>query len=112
MRESEIIDPLCGPLPALLHGKIPKRGLPTRPLQRQWFRNIDVPAMADHQEFPMCPLDLRDGAAEIIRQNDVAVDVANAGWRAIAWAFANTECTRIVPNSLHSTSRSCRTPSS
>jgi len=76
-REGEVVYPIRRTPLAGAGGEVAELGLPGGAVEGPGRTNIDVGALADHEEFLMGGRDGTEGAAEIIEEENVAIDVAN-----------------------------------
>jgi len=75
--EGEVVDPIGGPGLTGASGEVAEFGLPGGALEGPGAMNIDVGALANHEEFLVGGGDGAEGAGEIVEEENVAIDVAN-----------------------------------
>ena len=75
--EGEVVDPVGGTGLTGARGEGTEFGLPGGAIEGPGAMNIDVGAPADHEEFLVRAGDGAEGAGEIVKEENVAIDVAD-----------------------------------
>jgi hypothetical protein len=75
--KGEVVDPIRGADLSVTGGEVAKFRLPRGAFVGPGIENIDISALADYEEFLVGGGDSAEGGTEIVKQDNVAIDVAN-----------------------------------